>query len=219
MTTVDLMQSRIRLLSGELVEALDSLWESEEVARLFPEYLIMMHQVIRASVPLMEEGLREARKLDTSDPLGPILSGYFAEHIEEEQSHDEWTLDDLEAAGYNRAEIMSRIPAPPVANLVGAQYYWLRHYHPVGLLGYIYLLEANPGDKHLYDEIEARSGLPSELFRTYRMHGELDPEHKDELEAIINSLPLTDTQRSLICVSLIHAMSSLADSVRHVMRS
>ena len=41
---------------------------------------------------------------------------------------------------------MSRIVAivATAAALVGAQYYWIRHVHPVALLGYVMLLEGYP---------------------------------------------------------------------------
>lgn len=216
MKTSEILKFRITLTGGPLAEAMEELWMSDKVAALFPRYLILMQQIIRASVPLMEAARQEALRLPARDPLRRMLADYLAEHIEEEQSHDEWTLDDLAAAGFSRKAVLRQMPKPKVASLVGAQYYWLHHHHPATLLGYIYVLEGSPGTKDLYDELEARSGLPVALFRTYRMHGELDPEHKEELEQFIDSLPLTPDQVSMLGISAMNTTLGLAECVRNV---
>jgi hypothetical protein len=216
MKTSEILKFRIALTGGPLAEAMEELWMSDKIAALFPEYLILMQQIIRASVPLMEAARQQALQLPTDEPLRRMLADYLAEHIEEEQSHDEWTLDDLEAAGFLRADVLRRMPKPKVASLVGAQYYWLHHHHPANLLGYIYVLEGSPGTKKVYDELEARSGLPAALFRTYRMHGELDPDHKEELEQFIDSLPLTPDQVSMLGISAMNTTLGLAECVQNV---
>jgi hypothetical protein len=66
---------------------------------------------------------------------------YLERHIEEERHHDEWTLDDLAAVGIEPAQTLAIRPTANVAALVGAQYYWILHHHPVALLGYMATLE------------------------------------------------------------------------------
>ena len=41
-------------------------------------------------------------------------------------------------------EPLRQIPSSQVATLVGAQYYWLRHYHPISLLGHMMVMEGCP---------------------------------------------------------------------------
>ena len=36
------------------------------------------------------------------------------------------------------------MPPPSVAGLVGSQYYWILHHHPVAFLGYVALMEGYP---------------------------------------------------------------------------
>ena len=55
---------------------------------------------------------------------------YLGTHLEEEASHDIWTLEDLEAAGFDADAAAAQMPSPDLAAMVGAQYYWIRH-HPV----------------------------------------------------------------------------------------
>jgi pyrroloquinoline quinone (PQQ) biosynthesis protein C len=201
------------LSSGNLAQALEALSHSPDLPKLFPVYLILLHQIIRASVPLMEAARCEAVKLASSDPVAQRLADYLARHIEEEKDHDEWLLEDLESVGLSRQQILDRIPMPTTASFVGTQYYWIYHHHPVGLLGYIWLLEGNPATPEGCDNLERRTGLPKSLFRTYRMHAELDPQHVQELDNLIDSLSLTESQMSLIGISAISASISLAECV------
>jgi hypothetical protein len=201
------------LTNANLARALESLWASPDIARLFPEYLILLHQIIRASVPLMRAAHSQALQLAETDPLRDRLAGYLSQHIDEEEDHDDWTLEDLGSIGLSRQEILERIPLPTTAAFVGSQYYWIFHHHPVGLLGYISVLESDPGTAEIYDDLERRTGLPRPLFRTYRMHGELDPQHARELEEFIDSLPLTEKQMSLIGISAMNASIGLAECI------
>ncbi|KQV16386.1 hypothetical protein ASC97_11505 [Rhizobium sp. Root1203] len=201
------------MTNAHLGEALQTLWRSPDLAQLFPEYLILLHQIIRASVPMMEVARSEALKLSPSDPLRQPLADYLAQHIDEEKDHDEWTLEDLGAIGLSRQQILDRIPLPTTAAFVGSQYYWIFHHHPVGLLGYISVLESDPGTTDVYDDLERRTGLPKPLFRTYRMHGELDPQHVKELDDFIDSLPLSENQMSLMGISAMSASIGLAECV------
>ena len=91
-------------------------------------------------MPLTEAALARSRELD--DPLAAPLARYLEEHVDEELGHDETLLGDLETLGVDRAEVLERIPPPAVAALVGSQYYWILHYHPVAFLGYVALMEA-----------------------------------------------------------------------------
>jgi hypothetical protein len=201
------------MTNANLARALERLWESPDVARLFPEYLILLHQIIRASVPLMRAARSQALELSADDPLCQRLADYLSQHIDEEEDHDDWTLEDLASIGLSRQDILDRIPLPTTAAFVGSQYYWIFHHHPVGLLGYISVLESDPGTADLYDDLERRTGLPKPLFRTYRMHGELDPQHARELDEFIDSLPLTEKQMSLIGISAMNASLGLAECV------
>ncbi|RWP65818.1 MAG: hypothetical protein EOR08_04345 [Mesorhizobium sp.] len=213
MRSSERLRFRMAMTNGSLARSLEALWDSPDLARLFPEYLILLHQIIRASVPLMERARDEALKLPASDPLRQPLADYLAQHVEEEKDHDEWTLEDLGSIGLSRQEILDRIPLPTTASFVGSQYYWIFHHHPVGLLGYISVLESDPGTSEVYDDLERRTGLPKALFRTYRMHGELDPEHVKELYDFIDSLPLSDSHTTLIGISAMYASISLAECV------
>jgi len=186
------------------------------IRELYPEYLFTSHSIIRASVPLMEAGLERAAALSAHDAVAAALAPYYEQHVPEEQDHDEWLLDDLEVLGRARADILARPPSPTVAALVGAQYYWIFHYHPVALLGYIALLEGYPPSMAMIDQLQARTGYPRDAFRTMIAHAELDPGHSEELDEVLDELPLTPEQSAAIGLSAMSTTQLLTKAFREV---
>jgi Iron-containing redox enzyme len=186
---------------GPLTAACTALVEHPRLRELWPEYLVLQHQIIRATVPLTETALDRTRVLPESDPLQAPLAAYLEEHVDEELNHDDGLLDDLESLGLPRAEVCARMPSARVAALVGAQYYWIHHHHPVAFLGYIALMEGYPPTAELIETLAERTGYPPEAFRTFDQHAELDPGHKDHLDRTLDALPLTEEQEAMIVAS------------------
>jgi len=203
------LRTRLALTVSLLGAATQRLLDRPELPELIPAYLLLIHQMIRASVPLMETARREAMRRD-DDPVCRGLGDYLARHIEEEMHHDLWTAEDLESIGFERARIFGTHPPASVASLVGAQYYWVLHHHPIALLGYIALLEGNPPSPQSIDDLQTRTGLPASAFRTMRLHATADPDHTAALDRFIDDLPIDDDQESLIAVSAAHTGASFA---------
>ncbi len=179
------------------------------LADLYPEYLFTFHCILRANVPLMEAALGQARSMAESDPVSAGLAAYLEQHIPEELHHDEWLLDDLELLGRERPTILARPPSPTVAALVGAQYYWIFHYQPVALLGYIAALEGYPPSIGLIDDLVAMTGYSRDAFRTLIAHAELDPGHRDDFDEMLDGLPLTREQSTVIGLSALYSVHML----------
>nr|QEO74358.1 hypothetical protein [uncultured bacterium] len=194
------IRSRLGLAMPALVEAFGRVKRSERFSELYKDYLVLQHGIIRASVPLMEEALKCSREM-ADDPLSPYLQQYLERHIPEEHNHDDWVLGDLEVLGVDRREVLARRPPPAVAAMVGTQYYWIRHFHPVALLGYIAILEGYPPTLEGLEELVALSGLPRDAFRTLEKHIRIDPFHCQDLNALFDRAPLTEEHISTICVS------------------
>lgn len=212
-----LLRGKLELVLPMLLAAGRRLFTHPDVRELYPEYLFMTHCVIRASVPLMERARERADAL-SGDAVASIVADYFESHIEEERGHDDWLLEDLASLGINREAVLSRPPPSTVAALVGAQYYWTEHYHPVSLLGYVALLEGYPPVASDIEDLRQRTGFGSEAFRTLSLHGELDPEHGAELDAVLDSLPLTDRHRSVLGMSAIASVQGLTAAVEEVVQ-
>jgi hypothetical protein len=210
-----LLHRKIGLTIPAFVQAGNRLIAHPQVRELYPEYLFTSHCVIRASVPLMETARAVAAARD--DPVSARLAPYLAHHITEELEHDEWLLGDLALLGRNRADVLRRPPSPTVAALVGAQYYWVQHFHPVALLGYIGLLECYPPSPALIDELQRRTGYDRAAFRTMIAHAELDPGHGAELDELLDSLPLTREQSAVIGLSAMHTVEGYTAAIEEIL--
>jgi hypothetical protein len=179
--------------------------------------LIQQHEIIRATVPLTEAALARSRELPERDELAAPLSSYLEEHVAEELHHDETLLDDIELLGIDRARVAARMPSPTVAALVGSQYYWIAHYHPITFLGFVALMEGYPPTPELIETLIARTGFPREAFKTYIAHGELDPGHRNHLDRTIDSLPLTREHESALGLSAIASAGLVAAALAELL--
>ena len=168
-------------------------------------------------MPLTQTALARSRELPNDDPLAAPLATYLEEHVDEELHHDETLLGDLEVLGIDRGVVAERMPSPAVASLVGSQYYWILHYHPVTFLGYVALMEGYPPTLELIETLLARTGYPREAFRTYIEHAELDPGHRDRLDRTIDSLPLDASHEAALGVSAISTAGMAARSLEEIL--
>lgn len=194
------LRVKLGLVAPALHAATAALWRPSGLRSRYVEYLYAMHALIRASVPLMEQAARRCARAP-GDPVAGPLGRYLEAHSEEERGHDAWLLEDLVAAGGDPRAALSRVPSPVVADLAGAQYYWIEHHHPAALLGYIRVLEDNAPAPWLADRLAAGTGLPAAAFRTVREHAELDSGHIADLDALLDTLPLTAAQQVAVSVS------------------
>lgn len=208
------LRAKLEWMRRPLDAALERLWAESDQARAYSRFLVHLHHVIRASVPLMQAARLRSLERASSDPVCAGLAEYLAVHIDEERGHDEWALEDLDAAGVGRQAALACAPPAQTAVLVGAQSYWIEHHHPIALLGYILLLEDGPTDADRFlDELRARSGFPEAAFRTMRHHGHLDAAHRDDLDRFVDRLPLQRMHKDAIGVSLAHSAASMAECI------
>jgi hypothetical protein len=199
---------KITLAQKLLNIAAQKFWTSPRLPEFFPQYMLELHSMMRCAVPLLRAGYERAVELAPSDSLAASTAVYLREHIDEEMHHDEWLLDDMVVAGMDRDAILRRPPGALVAQLAGEQYCWIHHAHPAALFGYLGILEDPPDPRHL-DEIQGITGLPELAFRCLRLHGEHDLEHRYELQAAVESLPLTEATAGLISTSAFATMQLL----------
>ena len=167
-------------------------------------------------MPLTEAALRRSEELAGDDPPAEPLASYLVEHIEEELHHDETLLGDLEVLRIDRPSVIERMPPPDVAALVGQQYYWILHFHPIAFLGYVAVMEGYPPTPELIETLIARTGFPREAFRTYVEHGELDPGHRDHLDRTVDSLPLDERHEAALGLSAIATARMAARSLEAI---
>jgi hypothetical protein len=181
-----------------------------ESRKFFLDYLFVLHSVIRSSVPLMQVAERQCLQLE-EPRFRSVLANYYHEHIEEERDHDRWLLEDLTSIGVPSAVVMARKPAQAVAELVGSQYYWVYHFHPVCLLGYITVLECFPPEAEDLRQMKRETGFPKAAFRTLAEHSSLDQHHSAELYQLIDSLRLDRREEEWITVNAIYTVMKMKE--------
>jgi hypothetical protein len=211
------MRQKIELAIGPFAAACTAFVDHPRIAELWPAYLMTLHAIIRATVPLTEAAARQASALPDDDPLAAPLTQYLETHVDEELNHDGGLLDDLEVLGVDRAEVLGRMPSPAVAALVGCQYYWALHYHPVAVLGYIAVREGYPPTPELIETLIDRTGYPRAAFNMFAEHGELDPGHRARLDRTIDELPLTHEHEAVIGLSAITTAGLGAQSMEEIL--
>lgn len=213
------LRSKLALAYPSLAETTTRLWADERVRELYPMYLEIWHGVVRSAVPLIGAACTRARELAPDDAVAAALVPYYEHHGPEEAGHDVWLLEDLEAAGGDREAALRRIPSPRVATLVGAQYYWLRHAHPVSLLGHMAVVEGYSPPPGLADRLQQVTGHPREAFRAIRRHERLDIKHKRELYELIDSLALGAEHEQLMGIAGLHTMQAAIEVFEEIQRS
>jgi heme oxygenase-like protein len=180
---------------------------------LVPQYLATGYHLARTLVPLMETALGRARELALRDRVAEGLAAYLERHIPEEMHSDEpgdAMLDDLEALGVDRVTLQAQLPPPKMAALLGAQYFWIFHYHPVAILGFLQLEAYHPHYPTVERLIE-KTGLPHEGFRQLLLHAKLDAVHARELHRVLDSLPLEPHHEQLIGLSALQTVALLTE--------
>lgn len=210
------LHRKIELVSEPFLDASRRFLTHPKIGELYPEYLITLHCIVRSSVPVMLAALGRAEAMAGSDAAARGLTEYLARHIEEERGHDGWLLEDLEALGVPRGDVLARVPPPTVAALVGSQYYWVLHYHPVSLLGYLAVAEGYPAAPTMIEQLVARTRFPRAGFRMLAEHAELDTHHRDELDELIDSLPLTAHLETVLGLSAMTTVGFLASCIDEV---
>lgn len=205
------LRDKLELAYPAVAQRSARIWADERVGELYPAYLTIWHGVVRSAVPLLEAAADRARALAPGDEVAAGLVAYFEHHAPEEAGHDVWLLEDLEELGGDRDAALRRIPSPRVATLVGAQYYWLRHAHPVSLLGHMAVVEGYSPPVGFADRLQSLTGHPRDAFRSIRRHERLDLKHKRELYEVIDRLPLAPEHETLMGVAGLHTMQAAVD--------
>jgi heme oxygenase-like protein len=196
---------------SQMGEVDSNLQPLHDASTWFKNYLFLNHSIIRSSVPLMQAAHKQCKELQNEEELMIGLAKYYEKHSFEELYHDEWLLEDLESIGIPRKESLSREPSQSVAELVGSQYYWIYHWHPVCLIGYISFLEGNPPTKQSIDQLQEATGYPKAAFRTLLKHSDLDPHHRDDLNDLLDLLPLTERHKEWITCNALYSANKILE--------
>ncbi len=156
-------------------------------------YLTQAFHHVRHTVPLMQEARTR---------LGhrPVLVDALDEYILEETGHEEWILDDIAAAGGDRALAAASEPAPATKAMVDHAYLTIREGDPAAFFGMVYVLEGTSIAlaSHGASAVQAALGLPDGAFRYLTSHGAIDQDHMVFFEKLMNRVDQEDDRRAIV---------------------
>jgi pyrroloquinoline quinone (PQQ) biosynthesis protein C len=196
---------------------LDRFWNHPDFSTIYKAHLCQTYSIIRATVPLLRtaaKGLRDGPGAGT-DRTNALVD-YLERHADEETGHDQWTLQDAQAIGISRDEIVNAEPSLPAIHLVGAQYYWLHHKNPLAILGYIAVMEGSPATPAFFEDVARRNGLPLEAVNSFVVHSKIDPGHKADLDAAIDRYQPTRSEIATIGLSALRSVYYLTRVMREI---
>lgn len=127
-----------------------------------------------------------------------------AHYIEEEIGHEEWILNDIDAAGGNAAAVRASRPELPAELMVAYAYDLVNRGNPAGFFGMVFVLEGTSVALALLaaDQIQKALGLPDSAFSYLRSHGTLDQEHTKTLGTLLEQMSADDQAEVLRCARI-----------------
>jgi hypothetical protein len=208
-TNSDVLWGKIRLAEGRMFAATHMFWNHPELPRLFPAFLMQIHCIMRSGLGLMSAALDRCSAF-RGDPVADHLASYLRAHIEEEKDHDWWLLDDICTLGYRASDVLAVAPCVATVNLIGAQYFWMNHVHPVAIMGYLILMEGYAPLPEQLELIRAQSQAPATAFRCLRRHADDDPAHLAALNQTLDAMQLTAEQVRALAMCSFAAIENTA---------
>jgi len=115
------------------------------------------------------------------------LAEYLFQHATEEVGHDEWAKSDLRDLGWCESQIEASPPSEMCERMIALEYFYACHSNPVGLFGWMYVLECLGGDigGGLARAVDEALGLQGRGTYFLRGHGEADADHSMALFDVI----------------------------------
>jgi len=169
-----------RLTTLEWLEALIDRGDMERDAYL--NYLVCASRYAEQSPVVMAHA--GARCINSH----PEIGAYLLHHAEEERGHYLWAREDLRDLGCTDADATKRWPQTNCAAMIGVMHHCATVANPVGLLGWMYLLEAVGEDLGA----AAADGLVrwldgSPAIRFVASHAVTDVGHAQEMDEVIEA--------------------------------
>lgn len=164
---------------------------------LYADFLDQAYHHVRHTCPLL------GAALDRCGPEDAAYAKALREYIKEEEGHDEWILDDIRALGFDDEAVRHGQARLPCRVMVSHAYYLIDQVSPHALLGMVHVLEG----MSVLLAVKAADAIagsfgdhPPRAFSYLTSHGDLDIEHVDFFEDLVNSIS-DDTLKQIIVQS------------------
>lgn len=124
------------------------------------------------------------------------------ERIEEEKSHEEWVLDDIQATGGDVAAAHTRPPSAPVQSMIAFNYWSAERQHPCSVLGMLYQLEviSSVYGGRVAGAIAKATGREVDAggFRFLTSHASMDQDHMAKLNKLVKTIDDPGAQAAIV---------------------
>lgn len=122
------------------------------------------------------------------------------EYINEEYGHERWILNDLKATGLSPKLIEQSEPHTSTAAMVALVYHRIDDIHPASFFGMAHVLEGTSVKlaAQAAGKIKTQLNLPNSAFSYLLSHGDLDQEHVEFFETLMNKVTDKAAQDAII---------------------
>ncbi|RMF97711.1 MAG: biliverdin-producing heme oxygenase [Gammaproteobacteria bacterium] len=160
----------------------------------YVSFLVQAYHHVRHTVPLlMAVGARVGDRR-------PWLQQQILHYLEEEAGHEQWVLNDIEAAGGDRQAASASLPNVETDAMVAYAWDVVNRRNAVGFFGMVHVLEGTSVAlaAQAAQTIRQSLGLPAHAFSYLTSHGELDQQHLQQLRGILDRLSDAEDQAAVL---------------------
>ncbi len=122
--------------------------------------------------------------------------------IEEEQGHETWVLEDVEAVGGDVERVRVEVPSPPTLAMIAFNYHMADRGHPCSVLGMLYTLEvvASVYGGRVSDSIAQALGRDVNAggFKFLSSHATMDADHVAEMNQLVKTIGDPVAQQAVV---------------------
>jgi pyrroloquinoline quinone (PQQ) biosynthesis protein C len=132
---------------------------------------------------------------------------HLYEHRHEEQGHEQWVMNDLEAVGIEPAVVRAHQPSVVTLALNGYNYWVADRRHPCSAMGMLYTLEviASVYGGPFSEAMRERLLLDGERGISFiGSHATMDAKHMAELRGVLNTLHDDEARDAIIEAALVN---------------
>ena len=124
------------------------------------------------------------------------------ERIEEEQGHEDWVLEDIQAVGGDVEATRAKAPSAPVQAMIAFNYYSAERTHPCSVMGMLYMLEvvASVYGGRVSESIARSIGrdVDSGGFKFLSSHATMDADHVAQMNILVKTITDPAAQQAII---------------------
>jgi Iron-containing redox enzyme len=127
----------------------------------------------------------------------PKMAQYLYHHAAEELGHDKWAHSDLLDLGLTSEEIAAIQPSGACLRMIGLEYLYAAHENPIGLFGWMFVLESLGGKLggNLAKAVDMSLQLNGKGMYFLYGHAEADLHHSEDLCRVIDENLSEETDR------------------------